>query len=154
MHAYIHTKKITRVQITNQSLHSTYIRHACATYTPTTRQCTQSADQSLHRTLTLLGFGYITFDTLWLLSDPAIVKSPKVVLMHHVATLLVLLDPLREHFCPCIIILCKSPEVILMHPRCNLACAAESFAHAILLPVVLSLMHAIRWFHGHQMAFL
>ena len=46
--------------------------------------------------LTWIGFVYIGLDSLWLLVQPSIVKSPKMILGHHIATLLVLLDPLLQ----------------------------------------------------------
>ena len=46
--------------------------------------------------LTWIGFVYIGLDSLWLLIQPSIVKSPKMILGHHIATLLVLLDPLLQ----------------------------------------------------------
>jgi hypothetical protein len=46
--------------------------------------------------LTWVGFVYIGLDSLWLIVQPSIVKSPKMILGHHIATLLVLLDPLLQ----------------------------------------------------------
>ena len=46
--------------------------------------------------LTWVGFVYIALDSLWLIIQPSIVKSPRMILGHHIATLLVLLDPLLQ----------------------------------------------------------
>jgi len=51
-------------------------------------------DQRVHRLLTLVGTLYIGLDSLWLFVYPLIVKSPGFVMRHHIATILVLLDPL------------------------------------------------------------
>jgi hypothetical protein len=51
---------------------------------------------SIHTLLTYTGFIYILIDSLWIFSEPRIVKSPGMVGAHHIATLLVLLDPLVQ----------------------------------------------------------
>jgi hypothetical protein len=55
-----------------------------------------TGDDEVHRLLTVAGFAYILLDSLWLYAIPSIVKSPGTVLAHHIATLLVLLDPLLQ----------------------------------------------------------
>eukprot|EP00802_Teleaulax_amphioxeia_P008063 Tamp_08071.p1 GENE.Tamp_08071~~Tamp_08071.p1 ORF type:complete len:390 (-),score=36.60 Tamp_08071:1041-2210(-) len=50
----------------------------------------------IHSLLTYTGFIYILLDSLWIFWQPRIVKSPGMVGAHHVATLLVLLDPLLQ----------------------------------------------------------
>ena len=53
-------------------------------------------EQFFGNLLTWIGFAYIALDSLWLLIQPSIVKSPRMILGHHIATLLVLLDPLLQ----------------------------------------------------------
>mmetsp|Transcript_2150 Transcript_2150/g.5146 ORF Transcript_2150/g.5146 Transcript_2150/m.5146 type:complete len:323 (-) Transcript_2150:38-1006(-) len=50
----------------------------------------------LHTGLTYAGFIYILLDSLWMVLQPSIVKSPGMVVGHHIATLMVLADPLSE----------------------------------------------------------
>jgi hypothetical protein len=53
-------------------------------------------EQFFGNLLTWIGFIYISLDSLWLIVQPSIVKSPRMILGHHIATLLVLLDPLLQ----------------------------------------------------------
>ncbi|EKX33237.1 hypothetical protein GUITHDRAFT_43147, partial [Guillardia theta CCMP2712] len=53
-------------------------------------------DRNMHDLLTVSGFVYILLDSVWIFSQPKIVKSPGMVGSHHIATLLVLLDPLLQ----------------------------------------------------------
>jgi len=55
-----------------------------------------TSNETLHMLLTYVGFLYIALDLVWIAALPKIVKSPTAVISHHVATLLVLLDPLLE----------------------------------------------------------
>ncbi len=73
-------------------------------------------EQFFGNLLTWIGSVYIGLDSLWLLVQPSIVKSPKMILGHHIATLLVLLDPLLQPSHSVYTSACLLVEVMLPRP--------------------------------------